>query len=197
MENFKGPVSAILLISLLGVGCMNRSVEKRISDDIKQLRLASRVPVGPHWLSAMRTRYLLDALTNLDSRDLRKPHLVLPVIAVRSDGAMLAVIWVEDRPSVTGIELIGDNGEVELLQMPLDYILQNTEDSRHSVCFRVTYRWRREEMPPVLKSPCAVRLVAPNASTNAISLIVHEEVGIGDKPLKSIEVIHENQLEQD
>ena len=164
----------LLLFAIVVAGCISKNTESRIALDIQQLRQTSTEDSTPSWFSSISNKSLLDTLTNLDSRDLHEPHLVVSVLCIKSDDVVLIVIWAEDAPTVTSIELIGRNAEKQILQIPIEYAIQNAKDSKRSVIFRAVYRWRSKDMPSILNAPCKVRLIAPYSMTNAASLIVHE-----------------------
>lgn len=169
-------VVLLLAITVAIAGCTSTSVESRLALDIQQLRQTTAEASMPSWFSSMANRCLLDMLTNINSCDLSEPHLLVSVLCIKSDDVVLIVLWAEDVPSVTGIELIGCNAEKRILQIPIEYTIQNAKDSKRSVIFRSVYRWQLENMPSVLNVPCKVRLIASSHVTNASSLIVYERL---------------------
>ena len=174
MKTFNFVVQVVPLLAIVVTGCISKNTESRIALDIQQLRQTTTETSIPSWFSSISNKYLLDALTNLDSRDLCEPHLVVSELCIKSDDVVLVVLWAEDAPTITSIELIGRNAEKQILQIPFEYKIQNAKDSKRSVIFRAVYRWQLKDMPSILNVPCKVRLIAPYSMTNAASLIVHE-----------------------
>lgn len=179
MEPSRTPsVAAALALLFAGMGCLGRSVEKRLRADVEQVResvaqSSSRRPL----LAVVREERLLNTLTNVRPRELNRPHLSSAILGMSSNHAGLAVFWVERSPSVTGVEMCVDKGPSLLLDVPDLYMIVNREAVEHSVVFRAVYSWGLEELPSILEARCSVRLISPGAVTRASPIYVHTPSG--------------------
>ena len=166
-------VVATISFVLAGSGCGGKSVSERLASDIREVREAAVQAKGPSWLATMANQHLLSALTSVDPKNLHTPHLAAAIFGVRSNDAMFAVLWIEDSPSVKGIELIGDGDTRHLLAIPDVYKLQNAEDAKRSVVFRVVYRWALSDVPIVLTNRCGARLITDGATASISPVVRH------------------------
>ena len=148
--------------------------DNRLAHDIRRLKDSNAQPKGPSWIAALADSYLLAVLTNTDANTLRAPKLVVPILGIKSNDVMLAVFWIEKQPSVSGVELIGGDGEKHVLAIPEAYKIENEKDARDSVIFRSVYRWQDSDMSPVLKGNCKARLMCAVADTNAMTIITRK-----------------------
>jgi len=138
----KGLFLCVVIISLIVCSCRDENaleMKRQLAiEQVSQTYLRSTNPVPKQW-----GLDIITALEALDVKALKVPMLVSAVITGGMNNEYnLYVFWIEDKPSITGIELsYGVDSETKVVPLSDDDLRESRRAGDTTILLGASYQW--------------------------------------------------------